>query len=67
MKVKASLTLDQEVLREIERLRGLANRSAFANHVLKLGLKAHKAIEKQKGAECLNPITLAQDNARGRR
>jgi metal-responsive CopG/Arc/MetJ family transcriptional regulator len=61
MKAKVAITVDQEVLKEIERLRGIANRSAFANHILKLGLKTYKTAEKKpKGSEreYPNPTTL---------
>jgi metal-responsive CopG/Arc/MetJ family transcriptional regulator len=60
MKAKVAITVDQEVLKEIERLRGIANRSAFANHILKLGLKTYKTAEKkpkEPGREYPNPTT----------
>jgi len=42
MKSKIAVTVDKEVLGEMDRLRGMATRSAFVNHILKLGLKAFK-------------------------
>ena len=47
MKAKVAFTVDQDVLREIDRLRGIAGRSAFINHILKIGLRAYITIEKQ--------------------
>ena len=47
MKAKIAITVDQEVLKEINRLRGMATRSTFVNHILTLGLKTCKAKEKQ--------------------
>lgn len=35
-----SLTIDSELLAEIERLRGLAKRSTFIEHILRIGLEA---------------------------
>jgi len=42
VKVKIAFTVDREVLREIERLRGREKRSTFIEHLIRLGLKAHK-------------------------
>jgi len=42
MKVKVAFTLDEHVLREIEKLRGRENRSTFLEHVIKLGLRVYK-------------------------
>jgi metal-responsive CopG/Arc/MetJ family transcriptional regulator len=42
MKAKVAFTIDQAVLKEIDALRDLATRSAFANEILKQGLKAYK-------------------------
>ncbi|MCX8170650.1 MAG: hypothetical protein N3E47_01580 [Candidatus Bathyarchaeota archaeon] len=36
-----SLTIDSEILAEIERLRGLAKRSTFIEHIIKMGLEAY--------------------------
>ena len=48
MKRRVAFTTDPEVIDEIDNLRGLAGRSAFINHVLKLGLKSYKAVEKKQ-------------------
>ncbi len=47
MKRRVAFTTDPEVIDEIDSLRGLAGRSAFINHVLKIGLKKYKADEKK--------------------
>lgn len=47
MKAKVAFTVDQDVLKEIDRLRGIAGRSAFINHILKIGLRTYSAEEKQ--------------------
>jgi len=36
------LTIDPELLQEIEKLRGREKRSTFIEHLLQLGLKAYK-------------------------
>lgn len=72
MKVKVAFTIDQEVMEEIDNLRDLACRSAFINHVLKLGLKAYegKTKSKRKDSQCPNQTTpndanmKAQSNAK---
>jgi hypothetical protein len=50
MKAKVAFTIDQAVLKEIDALRDLATRSAFANEILKQGLKTYKATHKQPKA-----------------
>jgi hypothetical protein len=50
MKAKVAFTIDQGVLKEIDALRDLATRSAFANEILKQGLKAYKAAHKRPKA-----------------
>jgi hypothetical protein len=50
MKAKVAFTIDQAVLKEIDALRDLATRSAFANEILKQGLKAYKATHKRPKA-----------------
>ena len=60
VKSKASFTVDPEVLYEIDKLRGLATRSAFANHVLKLGIKTYRTLQKEGKAPTL-PVTLETD------
>ena len=47
MKAKVAFTVDQDVLKEIDTLRGMVNRSAFINHVLKLGLRSYRVAEKK--------------------
>ncbi len=47
MKAKVAFTIDKEVLKEIDALRDLATRSAFANEILKQGLRAYKATHKK--------------------
>jgi len=42
MKVKIAFTMDKDVLREVERLRGREKRSTFLEHLIRLGLRAHK-------------------------
>jgi len=46
MKHHVGLTIDAELFRELEQLRGREKRSSFYNYLLKLGLKAHKQMEK---------------------
>lgn len=64
MKVKVAFTVDQEVMEEIDNLRDLACRSAFINHILKLGLKAYegKAKAKRRDTKCPNPTTSNDAN-----
>jgi hypothetical protein len=47
MKAKVAFTIDKEVLKEIDTLRDLATRSAFANEILKQGLRTYKANRKK--------------------
>jgi metal-responsive CopG/Arc/MetJ family transcriptional regulator len=47
MKARVGFTIDSEVMEEIDNMRGLAGRSAFINHIIKLGLKSYKAPEKK--------------------
>jgi len=42
LKVKVAFTMDKEILREIEKLRGREKRSTFLEHLIKLGLKVYK-------------------------
>jgi hypothetical protein len=42
-RVKLDVTIDPEILREIDALRGREKRSTFVEHLLKLGLEACKA------------------------
>ena len=50
MKAKVAFTIDKEILKEIDTLRDLTTRSAFANEILKQGLKAYKATHKRPKA-----------------
>ena len=50
LKAKVGFTIDQEVLKEIDTLRDLATRSAFANEILKQGLRAYKTTHKKPRA-----------------
>ena len=68
MKAKFAFTIDQAVLKEIDPLRDLATRSAFANKILKQGLKAYKATHKRPKApypavtfESAEETTLARE------
>ncbi len=47
MKAKVAFTIDKEVLKEIDAWRDLATRSAFANEILKQGLRVYKATHKK--------------------
>jgi len=42
MKVKIGFTIEPELLKEIDKLRGLARRSPFIEHLIRLGLKTYK-------------------------
>jgi metal-responsive CopG/Arc/MetJ family transcriptional regulator len=42
MKVKIGFSIEPELLHEIDMLRGLAKRSPFMEHLIKLGLKTYK-------------------------
>ena len=66
MKSKVSFTVDQAVLKEIDQLRDFANRSAFANHILKLGLKEYKAGKKHIETESPNPRITRKAEADGK-
>jgi metal-responsive CopG/Arc/MetJ family transcriptional regulator len=59
LKVKIGFSIEPELLREIDRLRGLAKRSPFIEHLIKLGLIAY---EKQNPAA---PHTQTSRRERG--
>jgi metal-responsive CopG/Arc/MetJ family transcriptional regulator len=42
-RVKLDVTIDSEVMREIDRLRGMEKRSTFVEHLLRIGLEACKS------------------------
>ena len=46
MKIKVAISLDSEVFREIEDLRGICKRSNYVQHLIELGLKAQKEVER---------------------
>ena len=48
MKHHIGITIETSLFRELERLRGREKRSTFYEHLLKLGLRAHKQHEKAK-------------------
>jgi metal-responsive CopG/Arc/MetJ family transcriptional regulator len=53
MKHHIGLTIDSQLLREIERIRGREKRSTFMEHLIRLGLKTYmknenEALELQK-------------------
>ncbi|MEM3668876.1 MAG: hypothetical protein QXU38_03695 [Candidatus Bathyarchaeia archaeon] len=48
MKHHVGLTIDSELFREIERIRGREKRSTFIEHLIRLGLKTYKTEENNK-------------------
>ena len=48
MKDHIGITIDRELLKEIEEARGREKRSTFMEYLLRLGLKAYKDQEKPK-------------------
>ncbi|MEM3596526.1 MAG: hypothetical protein QXJ53_00105 [Candidatus Bathyarchaeia archaeon] len=42
MKVKIGFTIEPELLKEIDELRGITKRSTFIEYIIKLGLKSYK-------------------------
>jgi len=42
MKHHSGLTIDCELLREVEKLRGREKRSTFIEHLIRLGLRAYR-------------------------
>jgi len=51
MKKSVNITLDTELLKQIDKLRGLSKRSTFAEHLMKLGLTVYKDNEKRTATE----------------
>jgi metal-responsive CopG/Arc/MetJ family transcriptional regulator len=45
MKHHVGFTIDSELFREIERIRGREKRSTFIEHLIRLGLKTYKEEE----------------------
>jgi len=46
LKHHMGLTIDAQLFREIERIRGREKRSTFIEHLIRLGLKVYKAENK---------------------
>jgi len=44
MKNYLAVTIDSELYRKIERLRGREKRSTFVEHLLRLGMKEHRKL-----------------------
>ena len=42
VKVKIGFTIEPELLKEVDRLRGITKRSTFLEYLIRLGLKAYK-------------------------
>lgn len=49
MRLHLGVTIDPELMSELEALRGREKRSTFVEHILKLGLKEYKRSKNQKG------------------
>ncbi|MEM2127830.1 MAG: hypothetical protein QXH67_06380 [Candidatus Bathyarchaeia archaeon] len=49
MRQHLGVTIDPELLNELEALRGRMKRSTFIEQILKLGLKEYKRFKSQKG------------------
>ena len=48
MKLHIGLTINDNLLRQIENLRGREKRSTFAEHLLELGLRAYQKQQAEK-------------------
>jgi metal-responsive CopG/Arc/MetJ family transcriptional regulator len=48
MKVKIGFTIEPELLKEIDRLRGITKRSSFMEYLLALGIKAYRRENRAK-------------------
>ena len=48
MKYHVGITVDAELFKEIEKIRGITKRSTFYEHLLRLGLKNYKIQEQAK-------------------
>ena len=46
MKIKIAISLDAEVFHEVEDLRGICKRSNYVQHLIELGIKAQKEVER---------------------
>lgn len=49
MRQHLGVTIDQELMEEIESLRGREKRSTFVEHILRLGLKEYRRSRNRKG------------------
>ncbi len=49
MRLHLGVTIDPELMREIESLRGMEKRSTFVEHILRLGLREYKRSRSRKG------------------
>jgi len=61
MKHHIGLTIDSQLLREIERIRGREKRSTFIEHLIRLGLKTYRESESSEGLDLRknkNPIRI---------
>jgi len=56
MKVKIGFTIEPELLREIDRLRGITKRSTFMEHLIRLGIKSYK-----KDNPHATPVTVQKE------
>ncbi len=64
MKRRVAFTIDPEVIDEIDSIRGLAGRSEFINHILKIGLKNYKAAERRTKRTCAESDETKNGGAR---
>jgi len=56
MKVKIGFTIEPELLKEIDRIRGITKRSTFMEHLIRLGLKSYK-----KDNPHATPVTVQKE------
>ncbi|MEM2105501.1 MAG: ribbon-helix-helix domain-containing protein [Candidatus Bathyarchaeia archaeon] len=56
MKDYIGVTIDRELLKEIEEQRGMTKRSTFINELLRLGLKAYKLQQQAKTKADKEPV-----------
>ena len=55
MKVKIGFTIEPELLKEIDELRGITKRSTFIEYIIRLGLKSYK----EENPKALRPIGVS--------
>jgi len=61
MKHHIGLTIDSQLLKEIERIRGREKRSTFIEHLIRLGLKTYRESESSEAFDLRknkNPIRI---------